>query len=155
MKGDAEVIELLNEVLTSELTAINQYFIHYKMCDDWGYVALAKQKRGESIDEMKHADEVIGRILLLGGVPNMQRMSPVRVGEDPIEQHKLDLAIEYDARDRLNRGIAKCREKGDEGTRILLDGILADEEGGIDWLESQLHIIGQIGKEHYLAQQIR
>ncbi len=155
MKGDAEVIELLNEVLTSELTAINQYFIHYKMCDDWGYVALAKQKRGESIDEMKHADEVIGRILLLGGVPNMQRMSPVRVGEDPIEQHKLDLAIEYDARDRLNRGIAKCREKGDEGTRVLLDRILADEEGGIDWLEAQLHIIGQIGKELYLAQQIR
>jgi len=155
MKGDAEVIELLNEVLTSELTAINQYFIHYKMCDDWGYVALAKQKRGESIDEMKHADEVIGRILLLGGVPNMQRMSPVRVGEDPIEQHKLDLAIEYDARDRLNRGIAKCRERGDEGTRVLLDRILADEEGGIDWLEAQLHIIGQIGKELYLAQQIR
>lgn len=155
MKGDAEVIELLNEVLTSELTAINQYFIHYKMCDDWGYVALAKQKRGESIDEMKHADEVIGRILLLGGVPNMQRLSPVRVGEDPIEQHKLDLAVEYDARDRLNRGIAKCREKGDEGTRVLLDRILADEESGIDWLEAQLHIIGQIGKELYLAQQIR
>ena len=155
MKGDAQVIELLNEVLTSELTAINQYFIHYKMCEDWGYVALAKQKRGESIDEMKHADEVIGRILLLGGLPNMQRLSPVRVGEDPIEQHKLDLAIEYDARDRLNRGIAKCREKGDEGTRVLLDRILADEEGGIDWLEAQLRIIGQIGKELYLAQQIR
>lgn len=155
MKGDAEVIELLNEVLTSELTAINQYFIHYKMCEDWGYVALAKQKRGESIDEMKHADAVIARILLLGGVPNMQRMFPVRVGEDPIEQHKLDLAVEVEARERLNRGIAKCREKGDEGTRILLDGILADEEGGIDWLEGQLHIISQIGKEHYLAQQIR
>lgn len=155
MKGDAEVIELLNEVLTSELTAINQYFIHYKMCEDWGYVALAKQKRGESIDEMKHADAVIARILLLGGVPNMQRMFPVRVGEDPIEQHKLDLAVEVEARERLNRGIAKCREKGDEGTRILLDGILTDEEGGIDWLEAQLHIISQIGKEHYLAQQIR
>ena len=102
MKGDAEVIELLNEVLTSELTAINQYFIHYKMCEDWGYGALATQKRGESIDEMKHADAVIGRILFLGGIPNMQRLSPVRVGEDAIEQHTLDLAVEYDARDRLN-----------------------------------------------------
>ena len=155
MKGDPEVIELLNEVLTSELTAINQYFIHYKMCEDWGYVALAKQKRGESIDEMKHADEVIGRILLLGGIPNMQRLFPVRVGEDPVEQHKLDLAVEYDARDRLNRGIAKCREKGDERTRALLDRILADEEGGIDWLEAQLHIIEQIGTQNYLAQQLR
>ncbi|MCA9578039.1 MAG: bacterioferritin, partial [Myxococcales bacterium] len=98
---------------------------------------------------------VIGRILLLGGIPNMQRLSPVRVGEDPIEQHKLDLAIEYDARERLNRGIAKCREKGDEGTRALLDRILSDEEGGIDWLEAQLHIVEQIGRENYLAQQIR
>ena len=155
MQGSAKVITLLNEVLTAELTAINQYFIHYKMCEDWGFVALAKQKRGESIDEMKHADEVIGRILLLGGIPNMQRLSPVRVGEDPIEQHKLDLAIEYDARERLNRGIAKCREKGDEGTRALLDRILSDEEGGIDWLEAQLHIVEQIGRENYLAQQIR
>ncbi len=155
MKGDPEVIELLNEVLTSELTAINQYFIHYKMCEDWGYVALAAQKRSESIEEMKHADAVIGRILLLGGVPNMQRLSPVRVGENAIEQHTLDVELEYDARDRLNRGIAKCREKGDEGTRELLDAILKEEEEGIDWLESQLHIIGEIGKELYLAQQIR
>ena len=155
MKGHAEVIDLLNELLTNELTAINQYFIHAKLCANWGYKKLAAKVRAESIDEMKHADEVIGRILLLGGVPNMQRMSPVRVGEDPIEQHKLDLAIEYDARDRLNRGIAKCREKGDEGTRVLLDRILADEEGGIDWLEAQLELIRQIGEQLYLAQQIR
>ena len=154
MKGDAEIIELLNEVLTAELTAINQYFIHHKMCEDWGYETLSKQKRGESIEEMKHADDVIGRILLLGGVPNMQRLSPVRVGEDAIEQHEVDLKLEYDARDRLNRAIAKCREKGDEGTRVLLDRILTEEEEGIDWLEAQLHLVKDLGRELYLAQQI-
>ena len=154
MKGDPDVIEILNEVLTAELTAINQYFIHFKMCEDWGYPTLAAKKRSESIEEMKHADEVIGRILLLGGVPNMQRLSPVRVGENPIEQHEVDLKLEYDARERLTRGIVTCREKGDEGTRALLDRILADEEDGIDWLESQLHLVKELGRELYLAQQI-
>ena len=94
MQGDAQVIELLNAVLTAELTAVNQYFIHHKMCENWGYQRLSKKKREESIDEMKDADEVIERILYLEGVPNMQRLNPVRVGEDPIEQHKLDLALE-------------------------------------------------------------
>jgi bacterioferritin len=154
MQGDAQVIEALNEVLTAELTAINQYFIHYKMCENWGYKRLAKKKYEESIGEMKDADKVIERVLYFDGVPNMQRMSPVRVGEDPIEQHKLDLAVETEAIKRLNDAIALCREKGDNGTRELLEAILEGEEEGADWLESQLHIVGEIGKERYLAEMI-
>jgi bacterioferritin len=154
MRGDPAVIEVLNDVLTAELTAINQYFIHHKMCENWGYARLAKKKYEESIGEMKDADAVIERILYLEGVPNMQRMNPVRIGEDPIEQHELDLALEKDAIDRLNKGIALCVGKGDNGTRELLEKILLGEESGADWLESQLHIVGEIGKERYLAEQI-
>ncbi|HSN84472.1 MAG TPA: bacterioferritin [Polyangiales bacterium] len=154
MKGNEEVIAVLNEVLTSELTAINQYFIHSKMCDDWGFPKLAQKKREESIEEMKHADKVIERILFLEGIPNMQRYFPVKVGEDPIEQHRLDLELEYDAVKRLNNGIALCRDKGDNGTRELLETILQDEEEGIDWLEAQLHVIEAIGKERYLSEQL-
>ncbi len=154
MKGNTAIIEALNEVLTAELTAINQYFIHHKMCENWGYERLAKKKREESTEEMKHADSVIGRILYLEGVPNMQRLSPVRIGEDPVEQHKLDLALETDAVDRLNKAIALCREKSDNGTRELLEDILVNEEESVDWLEAQLHIIEEIGKEQYLAEQI-
>jgi bacterioferritin len=154
MKGDPQVLELLNAVLTAELTAVNQYFIHHKMCENWGYQRLSKKKREESMGEMKDADEVIERILYLEGVPNMQRLNPVKVGEDPIEQHKLDLALEKDAIGRLNKGIALCVEKGDNGTRELLEKILVGEESGADWLESQLHIVGEIGKERYLAEQI-
>ncbi len=154
MKGDPEVIEVLNAVLTSELTAINQYFIHHKMCENWGYERLAANKRKESIDEMKHADRVIERILFLDGVPNMQRLSPVRVGEDPVEQHRLDLALELDAVERLNQGIALCVAKGDNGSRELLESILKEEESGIDWLEAQLYLVSQLGAERYLAEQI-
>ena len=154
MQGNAEVIELLNEVLTSELTAINQYFIHYKMLDNWGYRHLAKKKREESIEEMNHADHVIERILFLDGHPNMQRLSPVRVGENPVEQHEVDLALEVEAAARLNRGIALTSEKGDNGTRVLLETILKDEEKSIDWLETQLHLIRQVGTERYLAEQL-
>jgi len=154
LKGDTAIIEALNEVLTSELTAINQYFIHHKMCENWGYERLAKKKREESVEEMKHADSVIGRILYFDGIPNMQRLSPVRIGENPVEQHKLDLALEVEAVARLNKAIALCREKGDNGSRELLEGILVDEEESIDWLEAQLHIIEEIGKEQYLAEQI-
>jgi bacterioferritin len=154
MKGHPDVIELLNAVLTSELTAINQYFIHAKMCANWGYKKLAHKKREESIEEMKHADQVIERILFLDGVPNMQRLNPVKVGEDAVEQHRLDLELEVEARDRLNAGIALCRDRGDNGTRELLDEILESEEESIDWLESQLHIIEEIGKERYLAEMI-
>lgn len=154
MKGDSDIIELLNAVLTSELTAINQYFIHAKMCEDWGYQKIAQKKREESIEEMKHADVVIERILFLDGVPNMQRLNPVRVGEDVEEMHKVDLALEYEARTRLNDGIALCRDKGDNGTRALLEGILAEEEEGIDWLETHLGLIESLGKEAYLAEQL-
>ncbi len=155
MKGDSDVIDLLNELLTHELTAINQYFIHSKMCENWGYKRIAKKKREESIDEMHHADWVIDRILFLEGVPNMQRLFPVRVGEEVVEQHRLDLALELEARDRLNRGIALTRDRADNGTRALLEKILVSEEGGIDWLEAQLHVIGEIGKENYLAEQLK
>jgi len=154
MQGDAQILEILNSVLTAELTAVNQYFIHHKMCENWGYHRLSHRKREESIGEMKDADAVIDRILYLDGVPNMQRLNPVRVGEDPIEQHKLDLALERDAIERLNKGIAVCAGKGDNGTRELLEKILVGEEAGADWLESQLHIVGEIGKERYLAEQI-
>ena len=154
MKGDPDVIELLNEVLTAELTAINQYFIHAKMCENWGYHRLAKKKRHESIEEMHHADWVIERILFLDGVPNMQRLFPVRVGENAVEQHELDLAVEVEARERLNKGIELARSKSDNGTADLLEKILQNEEEGIDWLESQLHVIGEIGKQAYLAEQM-
>jgi bacterioferritin len=154
MKGDPQILELLNGVLSAELTAINQYFIHHKMCENWGYGRLSHKKREESIGEMKDADAVIDRILYLEGVPNMQRLNPVRVGEDAIEQHKLDLALERDAIKRLNEGIAVCVARGDNGTRELLEKILVGEESGADWLESQLHIVGEIGKERYLAEQI-
>ncbi|HVY26838.1 MAG TPA: bacterioferritin [Polyangiaceae bacterium] len=154
MRGDAEILDVLNEILTSELTAINQYFIHYKMCENWGYKRLAKKKREESIEEMKHADKVIERILYLGGVPNMQRLSPVRVGEEPIEMHKLDLTLELEAVARLNRAIQLCLSKNDGGTRDLVEKILSEEEDAIDWLEAQLHQLADMGRENYLAQQL-
>jgi bacterioferritin len=154
MQGDPQVIEALNAVLTAELTAINQYFIHYRMCENWGYLRLAKKKREESIDEMKDADEVIQRILYLDGVPNMQRLNPVRVGEDAIEQHRLDLALETEAIQRLNQAVELARSKGDAGTRELLEDILEGEEESADWLETQLHLVDELGKERYLAEQI-
>ena len=154
MKGDSKIVEALNEILTSELTAINQYFVHAKMCENWGYQKLAAKKREESIEEMKHADEVIDRILFLDGVPNMQRLNPVKVGEEPLEQHQVDLELEVDARKRLNDAIALCRDKSDNGTRELLEKILKDEEDSIDWLESQLHLVKEVGRERYLAEQI-
>lgn len=154
MKGDPQIVDLLNQVLTAELTAINQYFVHAKMCANWGYKKLADRKRHESIDEMKDADAIIDRILYLEGIPNMQRLNPVRVGQDPVEQHRLDLALEKEAVDRLNQAIAVCLQKNDAGTRELLEHVLKGEEAAIDWLESQLHAIGEIGKENYLAEQL-
>jgi bacterioferritin len=154
MRGDAEVVELLNEVLTSELTAVNQYFIHYRMLENFGYERLSKKKREESIEEMQHADAVIQRILFLEGVPNMQRLFPVRVGEEPIEMHKVDLAVEKEAVERLNKGIALATQKGDNGTRALLEKILKNEEDAVDWLETQLTLVEQIGRERYLAEQM-
>jgi bacterioferritin len=154
MRGDPQVIEALNEVLTAELTAINQYFVHAKMCANWGYQKLASRLREESIDEMKHADAVIGRILYLEGVPNMQRLFPVRVGETVTEQMRLDLDLERTAVERLNRAIALCNDRGDHGTRQLLEGILAGEEASVDWTEAQVGIIELLGIERYLAEHI-
>ena len=154
MQGDADIIEALNDVLTAELTAINQYFIHHKMCENWGYKRISKKKYEESIEEMKHADKVIERILFLDGVPNMQRLSPVRVGENPVEQHEIDLELEMVACKRLNEGIALAREKADNGTRDLLEYILKEEEESVDWHESQLHLVKEVGKEAYLAEMI-
>ena len=155
MKGNTEVIDLLNAVLTSEFVAINQYFIHHKMCDNWGYERLSKKKREESIEEMKHADVIIQRILYLDGIPNMQRLGSVRVGEEPVEMHKVDLELEREAVKRLNDAIALCSEKRDGGTRELLEHILTQEEDSIDWLEAQMTIIKDIGRERYLAEQLK
>jgi bacterioferritin len=154
MQGDDRVIEALNEVLTSELTAINQYFIHAKMSANWGYERRAEHLRHESIDEMKHAERLIERILYFEGTPNMQRLFPVQVGESVQEQLQLDLNVEYEAVPRLNHGIALCVEVGDNGTRELLEDILVSEEEHVDWLETQLETIRQIGIENYLAQQL-
>lgn len=154
MKGDPKVIDLLNELLTAELTAINQYFIHSKMLKNWGYKRLAEHKWKESIEEMRHADEVIERILYLDGTPNMQRLNPVRVGEDPIEMHQLDLALEVEAVARLNRAIAVATQVGDGGTRSLFEKVLLEEEEAVDFLETQLSMVKDLGKEHYLAQMI-
>lgn len=154
MHGDPQVIEALNDILTAEFTAINQYFVHFRMCANWGYEKLAKKKKEESLEEMGHADKMIDRILYLEGVPNVQRLYPVRVGQDATEQHQLDLDLEKTAVERLNKAIALCRDKSDNGTREILNGILKDEEESIDWLEAQLHIIREIGKENYLSEQI-
>jgi bacterioferritin len=154
MKGDPQILDALGDVLAAELTAINQYFLHSKMCGNWGYEKLAKKKRDESIEEMKDAEAVMDRILFFDGIPNMMRMNPVKVGEDPIEQHTLDLALEVAAVERLNKAIALCVQKGDNGTRELLESILKGEEEAIDWLETQLHLAKELGKERYLAEQI-
>jgi bacterioferritin len=155
MQGDTDIITALNDILTAELTAINQYFVHYKMLENWGYHRLAKKKREESIEEMKHADGLIGRILYLDGVPNLQRLGPVRVGQEPIEMHKLDLALEKEAVARLNNAIVLCLDKHDAGTREILEHVLEEEEDAIDWLEAQLKIIEDIGRERYLSEQLR
>ncbi len=154
MKGHPDIIALLNEVLTAELTAINQYFLHAKMLNNWGYLRLGGKVRKESIDEMKHADELIERILYLEGLPNVQRLGKVNIGETAVEQFKNDLALEYDALKRLNDGIRLCREHGDNGSAELLEEILVSEEEHTDWLETQLELVKQLGEANYLAQQL-
>ena len=154
MQGDAEIIELLNEVLTAELTAINQYFIHAKMQQDWGYDRIAHHTREESIDEMRHAERVVERILYLDGVPNLQRLWSIRVGETVPEQIRLDLEVEYEAVARLNRCVEVAVAKGDNGSRELFEAILVDEEEHVDWLETQLSVIESIGEANYLSQQL-
>lgn len=155
MKGDKRIIEILNEVLTSELTAINQYFVHGEMCENWGYARLQKVIRVHSIGEMKHAEELIERVLFLDGIPNVQRLGKINIGESVSEMMKVDLALELDALPRLNQGIEVCREVGDNNTRALLEKILADEEEHVDWIEAQMAQIEQVGLQNYLAQQIK
>lgn len=154
MQGDPEIIEFLNEALTAELTAINQYFIHAKMNESWGYQRLAKAYYDESLDEMRDAEKLIERILYLDGVPNLQRYGSVAVGETVPEQFELDLRTEQAAVERYNRGIALAREKGDNGTRELCEQRLLGEEHHLDWLETQLNVIATVGIENYLAQQL-
>jgi len=155
MKGHDEVIALLNEVLTAELTAISQYFIHARMCENWGYERLWKKLREESIGEMRHADRLIERILYLEGLPNLQRLGKINVGQTVPEQLRLDLELERAAVTVLNSGIELCRGLGDNGSRDLLEKILESEEGHIDWIEAQLELIKQAGEGNYLAQQIK
>jgi bacterioferritin len=154
MKGDRKIIEILNDVLTAELTAINQYFVHAEMCDNWGYEHLHKTIRKHSIGEMKHAEELIERILFLEGVPNVQRLGKITIGENVPEMFKVDHALEMDAVKRLNAGIEACRQADDNNSRHLLEEVLEDEEDHIDWIESQLDLIEQVGVANYLAQQI-
>ena len=154
MKGNKKIIDALNELLTGELTGINQYFIHAMMCRNWRYKKLADFTRKESIEEMHHAQAVIERILFLDGTPNMQRYMKVNVGQNVLEMHQFDLQLEHEAVSRLNQGVALCVAKGDNGSRALLEKILVDEEEHIDWLEAQLQQIQDIGIQNYLAQQI-
>jgi bacterioferritin len=154
MQSSPSIIELLNAVLTSELTAINQYFVHSKMCANWGFGRLAKRFYDESIGEMKDAEELVERILYLDGIPNLQRLGSVLVGETVPEQFRLDLQLERDAIGQLNAGIAQAREEGDNGTRHLLEEILLGEERHADWLETQIHALAELGEAQYLAQQL-
>jgi bacterioferritin len=153
MQSTPEIIELLNDVLTAELTAVNQYFIHAKMQSNWGYQRLADKGREESFGEMRHAEELIERILYLEGVPNMQRLGPVKVGETVPEQLRAELDTEKAAITRLAGGIEQCR-RTDEGSRLLLERILHDEEQHADWLETQLGLIEGLGEGLYLNTQI-
>jgi bacterioferritin len=153
VQSSPEIIELLNDVLTAELTAVNQYFVHSKMQDNWGYKRLAAHGREESFGEMKHAEQLIERILYLEGVPNMQRLATVRVGESVTEQITLELETEKDAIIRLAAGVEQCR-RTDEGSRLLLESILAAEEEHADWLETQLELIRQLGEGLYLNTQV-
>ena len=155
MKGDPQVLDLLNEVLTNELTAINQYFLHARICENWGYERLWKKIRAESIDEMKHADEVIERLLYLEGLPNLQRLGKINVGENVPEMLKLDLELEGVAIPTLNRGIELCRKLGDNGTAELLEDMLVEEEEHANWLETQLTAIDQVGTQNYLSEQLK
>ena len=154
MKGNDKVIQTLNDILTAELTSINQYFIHAKMNANWGFKKLAAKIRDESIDEMKHADQLIERILFLDGVPNVQRLNKVNVGETVKEQFELDLKLELDAIARFNAGIALARDLGDNASRELLERMLVSEEEPTDWLETQLGLIEKLGEPMYCAQQL-
>jgi bacterioferritin len=155
MKGDPKIIDALNEVLTAELTAINMYFLAARLFRHWGFDRLADYMRKESIDEMKHAEALMDRILYLDGMPNLQRLNKVKVGENVLEQLKLDLEEEHAAIKRLNDHIELARGLGDHGTDQLLRHILVSEEEHTDWLETQIDLIGKLGETAYLAEQLK
>jgi bacterioferritin len=155
MKGDPRVIDALNEVLTNELTAINQYFLHARMCQNWGYAYLGNKIYKESLDEMKHADKLVERILFLDGLPNLQKLNKLSIGTSVVEILKSDLAFESATVPILNNTIALCRTVGDNGSEELITQILVDSEEHVDWLEQQAELLKQVGEAHYLAQQIR
>ena len=152
MQGDKEIIAFLNEQLTAELTAINQYFLHYKMQENRGWKKLAEHTRKESIDEMRHAETLTDRILFLEGLPNYQKLFPLEIGQTVTEMFKADMKVELAAVDRLRRGIALMRQRGDITSANIFEDILEDEEEHIDYLETQLDLIGQLGEPLYLAQ---
>ena len=154
MKGDAKVIEFLNKALYNELTAINQYFLHAKMLKNWGLKELAEHEYHESIDEMKHADKLSERILFLDGLPNFQALGRLRIGENPLEVLRADLALELDAVPLLREAIAHCESVNDYVSRKLFADILESEEEHVDWIETQLSLIERIGEPNYLAQQL-
>jgi len=151
MQGDKQVLEFLNEQLTAELTAINQYFLHAKMQENWGLSKLAAHTKAESLDEMRHAEIITDRILFLEGLPNYQRLFAVRIGETVPEQFECDMLIEREAIDRLRRAVDHSRSVGDVTSAKLFEAILADEEHHIDYLETQLELIAKLGEQLYLA----
>lgn len=150
MQGDATIIEHLNRVLRNELTAINQYFLHAKMMKDWGFDSLGNKEHAESIDEMKHADALIERILFLEGLPQMQELGKIRIGEDVPEMLQCDLDMELDAIPDLRAGIAYCESRKDYVSRDILNDILTSEEEHVDWLETQLDLLEKLGEQNYL-----
>jgi bacterioferritin len=154
VQGSPEIIEFLNEALTAELTAINQYFAHSKMCENWGWKRLAEKYREESFEEMRDAEHLMDRILMLDGLPNMQRLGAVRIGETVREQLDVDRQLEVDAIDRYRRGVVLALEHGDPGTRELLERLVVGEEHHLDWIDTQLSMIADIGIELYTQHQI-
>jgi bacterioferritin len=151
MKGDKDIIQQLNAVLTGELTAINQYFLHARMCDNWGFKKLGSKIWEESIDEMKHAQTLTDRLLFLEGLPNLQKLGKLRIGENVEEVLKADLELEHENIPMVRKGIETCLAKQDTATREILEHILVEEEMHVDWLETQLSVIKEIGIQNYLA----
>jgi len=154
MQGNAKILQHLSTALKAELTAINQYFLHAKMNENWGYFRLAEHYRKESIEEMVHAEKLMNRILFLDGTPNMTDLGPIKVGTNVKQQLDNDLALELDAVKHLNTAIKDAREVGDNASRVLFEEILVDEEEHVDYLEGQLHAVSEMGIQNYLAQQL-
>ena len=154
MNGNPKIIEILNALLAGELTAINQYIVHSEICSNWGYEKLHKADEKRAIDEMKHAEQLITRILFLEGIPVVSRLNKISIGSDIAAQHKNDMNSEIETIALYNNGIKLSVEVGDSGTRELLESILKDEEGHLDWLEAQINQISQMGIQNYLADQL-